>query len=105
MFEMASLYSRSWPRYAGAIFCILVGCLAMHFLVEDSVLVPELAAAGQAASGGNPQFYDETDHKDDLVMPAKQLARFSPGEARTAFFDLAIHEKLADKPVLPPPKA
>ncbi len=105
MFEMASLHSQSWPRYVWAIFCILVGCLAMHFLVEDSVLIPDLAAPDQAASGGNPQFYDETDHKDDLVMPAGQLARISPGEIQTAFFDLAKHAKLADKPVLPPPKA
>ncbi len=105
MFKMADLNARARPRYVWAIFCILVGCLATHFLVEDSILVPDLVAPDQAASGENPQFYDETDHKDDLVIPAGQLARITPSEVQTAFFDPEKYERLINSPVLPPPKA
>ncbi len=105
MFKMADLNSRAWPRCMQAIFCILVACLALHFLAEDSVLVAELAAPDQAASGENPQFIDETDHKDDLVIPAPQLARISPSEVQMAFISAENRKKLADSPVLPPPKA
>ena len=105
MSKMASQSIETLPGTAWAIFCILVGCLAMHFLLEDSVLFPDLAAPGQAAVDGSLQLYDEADHKDDLVMPAGHLARISPGQALPPFFSPEKHEKLADTPVLPPPKA
>ncbi len=105
MFKMANLNSHAWPSYTYAIFCILAACLALHFLAEDSVLVAELAAPDQPAAGENAQFYDESDDKDDLVMPAGQLAGITPSEIQRAFVSAENHEKLANSPVLPPPKA
>ncbi len=105
MSKMANRAVETLPGAAWAIFCILIGCLSLHFLVEDSVLFPDLAASGQAEVDGSLQLYDETDHKDDLAIPAGQLARISPGQARPAFYCAEKHEKLNASPVLPPPKA
>ncbi len=105
MSKMASQVVETLPGAAWAILCILVGCLGLHFLVEDSVLFPDLAAPGQAEVDGSLQLYDEADHKDDLATPADQLARIAPGQARPAFFYAEKHEKLNASPVLPPPKA
>ncbi len=105
MSKMADISIQALPSSAWAIFCILVGCLAMHFLLEDSLLFPDLAAPVQAEAGGSLQLYDEADHKDDLAMPARQQARILPAQVQAAFSASEKHEILADSPVLPPPKA
>ncbi len=104
MFKMADLNSQAWPRFAWAILCILTACLALHFLAKDSVLAAEQAVPEPAASGENTQFYEEADDKDDLVMPAGQLAGIAPCEIQSEFFNAENHEKLANSPVLPPPR-
>ncbi len=104
MFKVVDPSSQIAPRITWAIFCILVGCLAMHFLLEDSVLVPDMAAMDLVAAGENPQIFDETEHKDDLVIPAGQLARISACEVQLAPGCNEKHEKLVNSPALPPPK-
>ncbi len=105
MFKMADHPIQGISGNAWAIICILVGCVAMHFFLEGSLVFPDLAFPVQGEAGGSLQLFDETDDKDDLVMPAGQLDKISPCLVQAAFSAPENYEKLDDAPVLPPPKA
>jgi hypothetical protein len=105
MFKMASRSFDILPSTVRVISCILVGCLAMHFLLEDNIFFPNVTVTAQAAANGSLQLCDEADHKDDLVLPAGLPARISPDQVNAALAGPENYKKFASSPILPPPKA
>ncbi len=87
-----------------AILSILAVCLALHFLVEDIILLQAMEISGQPASQEARLGLDETGHQDDLVMLASQPARIGNSSTPTI---QALVEPLHNCPVTPlrhPPK-
>ncbi len=65
----ATVRQTSLPSHAAirVIFCILVVCLAAHFLVEDALLPISQSTAPNAAQAQHLNLSD-ADHQDDLAV-------------------------------------
>ncbi len=50
------------------VLCLLVGCLAVHFLVEDAFLFSGFAPLIQDTTNAEHPFFDEMEHQDDLAF-------------------------------------
>ncbi len=55
------------------IFCALIICLAIHFLVEDALLYAELASLRPSGSSAEQVDYEEFEHLDDLALAETAL--------------------------------
>ncbi len=87
------------------IFGLLILCLAMHFLVEDTLLYAEFASSRPAASSaeqGNPE---EFEHLDDMAVAYTALPAYGMdpnGSAAFAWNTPFIRQALF--PIFKPPK-
>jgi hypothetical protein len=52
------------------ILCILVGCLALHFLVDKTLLSSRFPLHAPSTQGISGQALEELEHTDDLVAPS-----------------------------------
>lgn len=86
------------------IICILVGCLAVHFLVEDSFLLTFFTSPDPIGTTANQLNYDEIDHQDDMVLPASISAQVLEHHIPQMFFGTVPLKKQANTPILTPPK-
>ncbi len=68
MFRTADAPLWSKRRIIRLVFCTLIICLAVHFLVEDTLLFTEFASLQQAASSAERADSEEFEHLDDLAM-------------------------------------
>ena len=82
--------------------CILVACLAIHFLVENSLLLH--TAASPESAWANPLSFDQVTHQDDLVLPVQLPERMANKPVPAAYFWIVPVEKQAASPILTPPK-
>ena len=82
--------------------CILIACLAMHFLVEDSLLLH--TAASPESAQANPLSYDQVTHQDDLVLPVHLPERIMNNAVPAAYFWIVPVEMQTESPILTPPK-
>ncbi len=100
MFAMASPVSSPSRRAVRIIFCILIACLAMHFLIEDALLPSGSAAIKMQ----NANFFEEAGHQDDLVLPVQPLHGIANNTAAPIPAGLPLAEFRVDLPILIPPK-
>ncbi len=85
--------------------CILIGCLATHFLMEDSFLFSTLTAPDQAPGAASLLNLAEIEHLDDVVMPFDQPASVMGSDVSLAFTISFLEVNQARSPILRPPKA
>jgi hypothetical protein len=84
--------------------CILVACLAVHFIVEDTRLASIFAPPDLAAQGTHPADNTEFDHLDDLAFPVSIPEQVSESMFPHGFFWTVLVEKPANFPIPIPPK-
>lgn len=102
MCKMASLSSVNRPVSARWMMLILISCLAVHFLIEDSLLL--CTSASDNAEFTEQQRYEEVTHQDDLVAPIRLPERITICDVPAAFSLTVPFRKQASTPILPPPK-
>ncbi len=86
------------------VLAVLIGCLMLHFLVEDLVLFTEMSAATQTSSNVTPLTLAEMDHLDDLAVLTEQPARIAPSALPLAYVWPIPLAKQTHLPILHPPK-
>ncbi len=84
------------------VLLILISCLALHFLIEDSLLL-------HASTTINPEFnnqqsYDEVTHQDDLATPICLPERITNCNMPVTLSLTVPFRKQSISPILPPPK-
>jgi hypothetical protein len=95
-----------WNKYCviRLVLCVLIGCLVIHFIVEDTLLFAESAPLDPAVTGASQVNFEECEHLDDLVfaesLPGKLL---DPGEP-AAFLWITPTIQQARYTIFEPPK-
>lgn len=85
-------------------FCLLVGCLAAHFLIEDTLLFMAVAPFDPAAPYAPQANLEEMEHLDDLAYAEFLTGSVvHPAEA-TAFLVELPCIRQACFPIFQPPK-
>jgi len=85
-------------------FCLLIGCLAVHFLVEDSLLFTAVAPLDPSAPSASQANYEEMDHLDDLVYTDCLTGSAVDFAEATAFLVGLPCIRQACFPIFQPPK-
>jgi hypothetical protein len=91
------------PVLVRVIFCILVGCLAAHFLV-DGLHLKEMGVLGQSSGADGFPNYAEIDHQDDLAIQAAPPARIAGDPVPPAFGWAILPENRPAYPIFHPPQ-
>jgi hypothetical protein len=86
-------------------FCLLIGCLAVHFLVEDALLFTEFVRLDPAAPGASQANPEEMEHLDDLVYAERIPENHADPERPAAFLWIAPSIRQAHLPIFKPPKS
>lgn len=76
----------SKPRPIRLIFCTLIICLAIHFLVEDALLTAEFASLRPAASSAEQVNFEEFEHLDDLAVADTALPAWGMDSSASSAF-------------------
>lgn len=84
------------------VLCILIGCLAMHFLVEDALLRFTFAPSDRVSA--SHLTYDELEHQNDLATPVRVPACVSLADDNNPYLMTVLFAKPALSPILTPPK-
>jgi len=84
------------------VLCVLIGCLGMHFLLEDTRLLA-VSPSSDLAQVSN-QSYDEVNHLDDLVVLACLPVFLADRDAPAPTTWIVPLEKQTHFPILVPPK-
>ncbi len=100
MFAMARLVSSPSRRTTRIIFCILVVCLAVHFLIEDALLPNAYSSIAMQ----NAPSYEEASHQDDLVLPVQPLDCTQNSTTAPIPAGFPLSEAPVGFPILIPPK-
>ncbi len=85
-------------------FCILIGCLAIHFLVEDTLLLTMIASLDSAASSAFTENYDEFEHLDDLAYAESQPVKVADRDQSIEFPWSALLREQTLFSIFKPPK-
>jgi hypothetical protein len=101
MSRTASFSSVSQPVPAHWILLMLISCLALHFFLEDSLL---LAASESIHSEFSEQLYEEATHQDDAAAPVRLLERIKNYNLPAPFSLTVPFPRQASSPIFPPPK-
>ena len=102
MSRMASFRSLNQPVAARWVLLILIGCLAMHFLIEDALLLS--ASVSTNPKFGEQQRYEEATHQDDLAAPIRLPERITNGDLLAGLAVTMPSPRQASSPIFPPPK-
>ncbi len=97
-----SFFSR--PRIIRLFFFIMIGCLAIHFLVEDSFLLALYERLDPAAASASHLFSEEFDHLDDLAYATSLPASNLSFAGVAAFLWSTSFIRQAHLPIFKPPK-
>jgi hypothetical protein len=99
---MASFPSTRQLVSARWVFLMLISCLALHFLIEDSLMLS--ACASINAQFSEQQRYEEDTHQDDLAAPVHLPERITRCDLPVVFSLTVPFRKPASSPILSPPK-
>ncbi len=94
---------RQRPVFFNVVFCILVGCLAAHFLV-DGLLLQGLSMPGQSSDFAGFPNDAEFDHQDDQVILAEPPARIASASVPRDFELPFLLEKQPPSSIFHPPQ-
>lgn len=99
---MASLPSIRYMFTVRFLFCILIGCLTVHFLVEDTFFL--FAFDAQELTQSNCLNSEESTHQDDLVVLTDVPEYIAKNVVSTAHLVITQLDQQIGSPQLPPPK-
>jgi hypothetical protein len=84
------------------VLCILIGCLSMHFLLEDTQLLTASASSNTAQVSDFS--YDEMTHQDDLVILVSLPVNAAKNNIPSVTGWTMPFKKQFSSPILTPPK-
>ncbi len=86
------------------LFCILIGCLAAHFIIEDTLFIKMFASFDSIPDGSFSENFGEFEHLDDLVYAENQPVHVAGDNGPEAFSWAALSGEQAYLPIFKPPK-
>jgi hypothetical protein len=96
-----------WSRLGVAriVFCVLICCLAIHFLVEDALLLAEFTSLNPAAAGTSHANCEEFEHLDDLVYTERLTGDLMGSGGSAIFLWIVPFIRQARSSIFIPPKS
>jgi hypothetical protein len=86
------------------VLCILVACLAVHFLVEDTRLPSIFSSPAPSAESSHAASSAEIDHLDDLAFQVSVPEQVIESRISHVYALTMLLKKPANFPILTPPK-
>lgn len=86
------------------VFCVLIFCLAIHFLIEDTLILAEFASRNPAETSTSHANCEEFEHLDDLVYTERLAGNLMGTGGFAAFLWIAPFIRQVRFSIFKPPK-